>query len=95
MNKKDRKYEFVEGDTIQIYHNGKRHTLHRIRATRNIGIPVLVKKGDLGGYIEAERNLDHQGGCWVADNAKALENASICADAWLCDNATAWDSAIV
>ena len=29
-----------------------------------------VKKGDLGGLIEKEGNLDQQGNCWVYGDAK-------------------------
>ena len=29
-----------------------------------------VKEGDLGGYIEREGNLDHDGNAWVYGNAK-------------------------
>ncbi|WP_375607463.1 MULTISPECIES: hypothetical protein [unclassified Bartonella] len=49
-------------------------TLHRIRALRDFG---KVKKGDLGGFIEKEKNLGHDGNCWVYDDAKVLERATI------------------
>ncbi|MDE5977041.1 MAG: hypothetical protein K2G70_01045 [Turicibacter sp.] len=35
-------------------------TLYRIRALRDFGD---VKQGDVGGYIEKEENLSHEGYC--------------------------------
>ena len=65
-----RKYEFVEGDTIEFFDK----TLKRIRVTRDIGD---VKKGNLGGYIEKEENLSHGGDCWVGDDAKVYGDAEV------------------
>ena len=65
----NRKYEFVEDDTIQFFDK----TLKRIRATRDSG---NVKKGQLGDYIEKEENLSHEGNCWVGDNACVFGNAT-------------------
>ena len=36
--------------------------LHRIRALRSFG---NVKAGDVGGWVEREANLSHDGDCWV------------------------------
>lgn len=41
-----------------------------------------MKAGDLGGYIESENNLAHDGHCWVYDNA------IVCNDAVVRDNAS-------
>jgi hypothetical protein len=65
-------------------------TLRRIRAARNFG---NVKKGELGGFIETEANLSHDGNCWVFDNARVsgnayvYGNARVYEDAWVCGNA--------
>lgn len=48
--------------------------LYQIKAERSFG---SVKKGDLGGYIEKESNLSHDGNAWVADNAKVHGNALV------------------
>ena len=40
------------------------HTLHRIEALKDFG---GVKKGELGGWIEKEDNLSHDGNAWVFD----------------------------
>ena len=68
-----KKYELTE-ETKVI--GGK--TLFRIRALRSFG---GIKAGDLGGFIENERNLSHEGNAWVGDNAK------VGGDAWVGDNA--------
>ena len=69
MENKMKKYEFT-GETIII---GER-TLHRIRAVRDFGD---VKAGDVGGWIEKEENLSHEGYCWVRDNAKVYGTATV------------------
>lgn len=48
--------------------------LHRIRALRSFGD---VHQGDLGGWVEHEGNLSHDGNCWVADNAAVFGNANV------------------
>lgn len=62
------------------YSMKKEGSLFRIRALRNFGD---VKKGDLGGLVENERNLSQFGDCWVYDggtiegDAKVYGNAKI------------------
>jgi NDP-sugar pyrophosphorylase family protein len=74
--RKKRKYEFT-GEVDRCYSC----TFRRIRALRDFGD---VKKGDLGGWIESESNLSHEGNCWVYENchvsgrkAKIYGNAKI------------------
>ena len=50
------------------------HILYRIKALRNFGD---VKKGDIGGFVESEYNLSHEGNCWIYNNAKAMDNSRI------------------
>ena len=56
-------------------------TLYRIRALRDFG---TVKKGDLGGWIEGEWNLSHNGNCWVADEAMVYDGAYAQEHSWIC-----------
>lgn len=63
----EKKYRLLENDTITV---GGR-TLYRIEALRDF---ADVKKGDKGGYIEKERNLSHNGNCWVFDDAQVYAN---------------------
>ena len=62
------------------------HTLHRIKAVRDFD---CVKAGDLGGFIESEKNLDHDGDAWVTDSAR------VTGDAWVTYSARVTDSASV
>ena len=67
-------------------------TLYRIRALKDFGV---VKKGDLGGYVEKEENLSQKGTAWIFDNAKAMDDAIVKDDATLHHNATVCDDAII
>ena len=72
-----KKYEFT-GETKEIRLLFRTATLHRIRATVAFGI---VEVGDLGGWIEKEENLSHEGKAWVCGDAKVWGNAEVCGDA--------------
>lgn len=67
------------------------HTLYRIRAL--VDIPGRIKAGELGGWIEAERNLSHDGKCWIGDNARVYGNAKVYKDAWVYENAWVYGNA--
>lgn len=69
------KYEIDKN--IYIHFCGRK--LHRIRALKNF-VTVdgkHIKKGDLGGYVEDERNLSQHGICWIDGTAKAFDSAHI------------------
>ena len=70
MNKK---YKFT-GKTKQ-YLNFR---LHQIQALKNFG---SVKEGDIGGWIEKEENLSHEGDCWVYGYAQVYRSAWVGGDA--------------
>ena len=57
-----KKYQIID-ETIE--HNG--HTLYRIQALESFN---RIKRGDLGGWIEKEKNLSQFGNCWVFNHAK-------------------------
>ena len=50
------------------------HILHKIQAVRDFGD---VQKGDLGGWIESEKNLSHDGDCWISSNGKVFDNGEV------------------
>ena len=64
-----KKYRLTE-ETIRV---GNR-TLYRIQALRDFG---EVKEGELGGYIEAEKNLSQCCNARVSDNAWVYGNSDI------------------
>ena len=70
-----RKYEFT-GETKLLFGI----TLRRIRAAITITFPTgfQIKAGELGGWIEKESNLDHDGDAWVSGNAEVSGNADYC-----------------
>ena len=68
-----KKFEFT-GETKTISLLFRTATLHRIRAVAEFG---LVKIGDLGGWIEKEENLSHEGKAWVCGDAKVCGNAEV------------------
>lgn len=69
------KYE-IDKD-IYIHFCGRK--LHRIRALKNF-VTIdgkHIEKGELGGYVEDERNLSQHGVCWVDGTAKVFDSAYI------------------
>lgn len=69
-----KKFELTE-EKIIVYGGD---VLYRIKALKNF---ADVKIGDLGGFVEKENNLSHDGNCWIYDNAKIFGNAKIYDDA--------------
>ena len=86
-----KKFEFTgETKTISLFF--RTATLHRIRAIAEFG---LVKVGDLGGWIEKEENLSHEGKAWVWGNAEVWGNAKVWGNAEVWGNAKVWGNAEV
>lgn len=52
-----------------------------------------VKEGDLGGYIEKEENLSHDGDAWVYGDAEVYGNAKVSGDAQVCGDAKVYGNA--
>lgn len=82
-----KKYELTE-ETLEI--DG--HVLHRIIVLRSFG---KVKEGELGGWIEKESNLSHEGDCWIYNDAVVYGDAKVCDDAKVYGNAIVCGYAIV
>lgn len=64
-----KKYEFTGETKIRCG-----ITLHRIRALKDFGV---VCAGDIGGWIEKESNLSHEGNCWVYGEACRIAVAAL------------------
>ena len=58
------------------------HTLHQIRALVAFG---AVDAGEIGGWIEREENLAHDGNAWVYGNALVSGDARVSGDAQVCN----------
>ena len=52
--------------------------LHRIKALKSF---ENIKEGDLGGWIESEKNLSQDGDAWVGGDATVFGNATISGNA--------------
>lgn len=85
--KKGKKYEFT-GETK--YFQG--HLLRRIRYTQKFS---AVSLGELGGWIEHEDNLSHEGNCFVKQEAMVFGNAKVIQNAWIFANSIVKDNAII
>ena len=82
-----KKYEFTGETKVE---NGI--TLNRIRAIRDFG---NVKAGDIGGWIEKEENLSHEGEAWVFGEAKVYGEAWVFGEAEVFGEAKVFGSAKV
>ena len=72
------KYRLLKDQVIEFEY----HKLYRIEALRDFG---NVKKGDIGGYVETEDNLSHEGLCWIYDDAKAYDQSRVSGNARIQD----------
>ena len=84
MNNK--KYELLQDQTIEW----RGRTLYRICALRDFW---SVHAGDVGGYIECERNLSQDGNAWVSDDARIYGNALVCGNARVYGDAQVYGNA--
>lgn len=81
-----KKYRLLDSDTKVLF--GR--TLFRIQALISFSD---VQEGDLGGYIEKEKNLSHDGNAWVYNNAQVFDEARVCGSAKIFGNAMIYDNA--
>lgn len=94
---KMKKYEFT-GEVKRIKLIGTEVVLRRIRAVTAFGV---VEAGDIGGWIEKEENLSHDGSAWVHSSAWVYGDARVYGDAWVygdarvCGNAEVCGDAMV
>ena len=81
-----KKFELTEEFVTNIF--GKK--LFRIKALMAFGD---VKEGELGGYVEKEENLDHDGNAWVYGSAQVYGSARVSGDARVYGDAWVYDDA--
>ena len=75
-------------DLFKVLPNGV--TVYRIEATLGMRLVRRVRKGDLGGWIEKDSNLNRSKGCWIYDNACVFGEANLSGDATVQGNAMVW-----
>lgn len=83
-----KKYELLMDQSIRVL--GKK--LFRIRALVSFSD---VEKGEIGGYIEKEYNLNQFDNSWVYGNAKVYDEAQVYGDAQVYDNVQVYGNACV
>ena len=83
-----KKFELTSESIVNIF--GKK--LFRIKALIEFG---NVKEGELGGFIEKEENLSHEGNAWVYGNAEVYGDAWVCGNAEVCGDAKVYGDAWV
>ena len=91
----EKKFELVKEDSIVV----EGRTLYRIRALKNMvesdDGTYAVKKGTLGGYVQKEANLSHEGDCWVFDKAKVFDDARAQDDSFIADESMVFGNAVI
>ena len=90
MKEQQKKYELT--DEFIEHWSGKK--LYRIRALVTFGSVVV---GQLGGFVESEKNLDQSllGNAWVFDDAQVFDDARVSGNAQVFGNAWVFDDARV
>lgn len=90
QNMDDKKYRL---EHVTFPYHGE---AFRLIALRTFNTPIgVVKEGDVGGLVQNEKNLSHQGSCWIWHDACALEDALVVDDAQIYDKAVFSGSAII
>ena len=90
----EKKYEILKDQAITM--NGS--TIYRIKALKLFGD---VEAGDMGGFVESEDNLSHEGPCWIYGDAMVYHKAKVKDNAIIRDyvhvfnNARVMENAIV
>lgn len=82
-----KKYELTS-DTKIVFG----HILYRIKALSSFG---CVSAGDLGGFLESEKNLSQNGDAWVYGDAEVYGDARVYGDAEVYGNARVYGNAEV
>lgn len=83
----NKKYKLT--DETKVY-NGK--TLYRIQALKDFD---FIHKGEVGGFVESEKNLWQEGNCWIYDNAMVFDDARVTGDADVSDNAVVCGNSLI
>ena len=86
---KEKKYELTD-ETIEL----EGHTLHRIKYLKG-NKRVRVNEGQLGGWIESEKNLSQKSDCYILDMAKVYDNSKVIDSAIVRNNAIVNTNSII
>lgn len=88
MVTKEKKYDFYSS----TLHNGV--TLNSIRALKDIP-RANIKKGDIGGWIESESNLDQYDDSWIFGDAMVYGKAKVINNSYVFGTARVYGNALI
>ena len=101
MSTDEKKYRLTdETNEIQLGGSTEKFKVYRIQALRELTHfkrknPITIHVGDLGGWVESERNLSHEGESWIADEAVAFMNGRVEDDAYVAGTAAVFGNSFV
>lgn len=72
-----KKFELVKEKYIELKDGRKLYQIRALREIQNERMIVSIKKGELGGYVESEKNLSQEGNSWICQSARVYENALV------------------
>lgn len=72
-----KKFELVKEKYIELKDGRKLYQIRALREIQNERMIVFIKKGELGGYVESEKNLSQEGNSWICQSARVYENALV------------------
>lgn len=72
-----KKFELVKEKYIELKDGRKLYQIRSLREIQNERMIVSIKKGELGGYVESEKNLSQEGNSWICQSARVYENALV------------------
>lgn len=77
--------------------NDKGRALYRIKALRTFTTTSgdIIHEGDLGGYVQSEKNLDQKGNSWIFKGAIAMDDSRVKNNAQLHHDALIKDKAVI
>lgn len=82
--------KYILTDIKKTLENGK--TVYCIKAIKDFG---HVRKGQIGGWVESENNLSHDGECWIKNDAVVYGNAYVSCNAIVQNNAIVYGNAYI
>lgn len=97
----EKKYRLTgETNEIQLGGSTEKFKVYRIQALKELTHfkrknPVIIRPGDLGGWVESERNLSHTGESWIADEAVCFMNGRVEDDAYVAGTAAVFGNSLV
>lgn len=89
----DKKFIILRGEPKVHFFNNKRHNLYRIVALRDIPSHGVIA-GTIGGYVEEESNLSHEGDSWIGGDAMVCGRSIVRDNAIVQGNAFVIDSEV-